>query len=420
MDLRTKAYASLAFAVVSGSFLAILLALAKGVNIYEFFFFMYLLSVPMGLALLAYKGKLGKLVEVAKDGKKLAYMALTGLLIYMPIEFGISYAEHFVTASLATAIFRTSPLMVLLFTPIMLRERLTKMQVLALSLGVAGLYIGITGGNISGLISNAALTPVLLLVMLTLGYSVSVLSIRKFMFDTDVLLAVSAMVMLIFFAAAFLLDGAPLAPISLPNLAVLAYLGLFFNIFSFYISFQSLKMVKVSEYTNAHLLSPFLTFVWAFAILAEPITPYYLVIAGFATAGMIMQRWDMKIGSFATRKNSALRHTVIFDVTGAFANTGEAAISSTINNGGRVLAIKLHNGHKARVDDFVRNGSHICVYTDEHPSIARESKYVKEILGARGEEFVVMKAGSVDEDEGFFERLHEELGSAGQPVRQKQ
>ena len=70
MDLRTKAYASLAFAVVSGSFLAILLALARGANIYEFFFFMYLLSVPMGLALLAYKGKLGKLAELALVGEQ--------------------------------------------------------------------------------------------------------------------------------------------------------------------------------------------------------------------------------------------------------------------------------------------------------------------------------------------------------------
>ena len=414
MDLKTKAYASLAFAVVSGSFLSILLAFAKGVNIYEFFFFVYLLSVPTGLALLAYKGKLDKLRELARNRKMLFYMCITGLLTFVPIEFGILYAEHFITASLATAIFRTSPLLVLIFLPIMLRERLTKIQIIALTLGVAGLYIGITGGNVLGLLSNATFGPVMLLVLLTLGYSISLLSIRKFMFDTDVLLTVSAIVMLVFFSMLFLASGASFAPISIPDIAIIAYLGFFFNIFSFYISFQALKMVKVTEYTNAHLLSPFLTFIWASLFLGEAIEPYYIVIAGLVTAGILIQRIDTKGGSYITRKDSRLRHTTMFDVTGIFANSGEVGISNTVNNGGRILAVKFNNNHQDTVSSFVRSQGYKNVYVDSDPEITRESKFVKGMLGAGGDEFVVMKAGKMDENEYFFEELHAHIDKANE------
>ncbi|MEM3839318.1 MAG: hypothetical protein QXF01_01930 [Candidatus Micrarchaeaceae archaeon] len=418
MDLKTKAYGALVFGLVSGSFLPIFLALGKSVNTYEFFLLVYTFSVPTGLALVAVRGKLGKFRSLLSNKKHFAYMVITGLLTFIPIEFGIAYAEHFVTASLATAVFRTNALLVLAISPIALRERLSGKQAFALGLGVVGLYLGITSGNPLGLLHDAYLPAVALLGALTFGYSVSLVSVKKFMFDSDIFFAVSAIAMFVFFAVAFLASGATLGPVTLPDLAIIAYIGIFFNIFSFLIAYYPLKIVKTTLYTNTYLLSPFLTFVWAYLVLGEPILPYYIVIAGLVAAGIVIQRFDFSGGSYLAKKDSRLRQTVMFDVTGVFENSGEVAISEEIGRGGRVLAVKLHNDYHDRFDSFVKGSGYGNIYTDAHPKISGESKYVKEILGAGSDEFVVIKAGNVEENEEFFEKLHAELGASPEKRQQ--
>ncbi len=406
MDLRTKAYATLAFSVISGSFIPIVLALARGTNIFEFFFFVYLFSVPTGLALLAVKGKLHKLPELLRSRKTLLYISATAILSYLPLEFGVLYSEHFLTVSLTTAIFRTSPLLVLAFLPLMLREKLTKMQVIALVLGVVGLYVGVTGGNLLGLFSNANVSVIMLLVMFTFAYAFSIVCMRKFMFDTDLLIAVSAIVMFILFAFIFTLEGFPTNSMSVTDWLVIVLMGVYFNVISFYTYFMALKTVKVSITTNAYLFSPFLSFVWASVLLGEAIYPYYLVIAGLAALGIAIQRFDRTGGSYLTRKGSTIKHTVMFDVTGVFAGSAEVGAAGNISGGERVLAVKLHNDHKGNFESFMRSGSYENVYTDAHPKFGSESKYVKEIVGAGPNDFVVMKAGRMDDNEAFFEKLN--------------
>lgn len=413
MELKRKAYLLLVITLVSGALLPILLTVSRSTNIYEFFFGVYAVSAVTSLAFLAYRGKIGELRRVVSDPKKVAIICFTGLVSYLPIQFGIAYAEKFVTASLATAVFRTSPLLMLLLLPPLLRERLSKYQISALMLAFVGLFIGISGGNPAGILQNSNLGIMLFLVVMALGYSLSIILIKKYVYDIGVVVTLSSITMFALFTVLMFINGFPMAAFTVTQLSVLIYVGAFFNVFSFYMYFASLRPIKATVVANVYFLSPFITFMLAYLFLGEAIQPYYIAIALLAGAGIFMQSFDNVGGRYlASSKESNIKHMAIFDVTGIFADTGEMGINSAIKNGSRILAVKLDNQYTSHVDSISLEPHVSGVYTDSHESISAESKYVKDVLGAKDGEFVVMKAGKLDECEKFFEDLYSRIKSA--------
>ena len=197
MDMKKKAYALLLITLVSGALLPILLTAAKTTNIYDFFFGVYAVSSAVSLAFLAYRKKTGELADILKDYRKIAIVCFTGIVSYLPIEFGIAYAEKFISASLATAIFRMSPLLMLLLLPPMLRERLSRYQIVALVLAFAGIYIGISGGSLLGIFQNSNIGIMVFLVFMALGYALSMILIKKYVFDIGAVIALSSVTMLV-------------------------------------------------------------------------------------------------------------------------------------------------------------------------------------------------------------------------------
>ncbi len=410
MDMKKKAYALLLITLVSGALLPILLTAAKTTNIYDFFFGVYAVSSAVSLAFLAYRKKTGELADILKDYRKIAIVCFTGIVSYLPIEFGIAYAEKFISASLATAIFRMSPLLMLLLLPPMLRERLSRYQIVALVLAFAGIYIGISGGSLLGIFQNSNIGIMVFLVFMALGYALSMILIKKYVFDIGAVIALSSVTMLVLFAVLALLYGMPFPQFNASHIISMLYIGAFFNVFSFFMYFIALRPVKATVVANIYFFSPFITFLFAAAFLGEAIQPYYIAIALLAGIGIIIQRFDRVGGRYiASSKNGDIRRMAIFDVTGIFAETGEVGIRAAIKDGGRVLAIKLGGEHAKNVAGAYSDNDSYGLYTDSHAAISEESKYVKDVLGVGDGEFVVMKAGRLDECEQFFEGLYKKI-----------
>ncbi len=413
MDIKSRSYGLLVVTLVSGALLPVLLTATVSTNIYEFFFGVYAVSAVTSLSFLAYRKRVGEFYRTIKDPRKLAIICVTGIVSYFPIQFGIAFAEKFVTASLATAIFRTSPLLMLLLLPPLLRERLSKYQIAALLLAFAGLYIGISGGNLLGVFQNSNLGIVIFLILMALGYALSVILIKKYVFDIGVVITVSSITMLLLFTALMAANGFPLLPMGVTQLAVMVYVGAFFNVFSFFMYFTSLRPVKATVVANIYFFSPFITFLLAYTFLGEAIQPYYIAIALLAGVGMIIQSFDKVGGRYiASNRDSNVRHMAIFDVTGIFANTGEMGINTAIRGGGRILAVKLDNRHIDHVNKFSDVADASGIYTDSNSRITGESKYVRDVLGVSDGEFVVMKAGKLEECERFFEELYGRIKEA--------
>lgn len=401
MEIKLKAYAYLVASLIIGSFTPALLVLTQGTNPFELFMLAALVSIPFGLLLVARKKKLDSLRALFRDRKKLLYVVIASLLIYVTYEYGIAYAEHFISSSLTTVIFRINPLLMLMFLPIFLRERLSKRQVLALGLAFVGILIGFSGGNFLGIFNNPNAPIILLALFLALGYALASVIIKWQMLDSDLWISASAFVLAAFFMLLFVGTGARFAPLSGTDIGIVIYIGLT-NVFSFYMYLYAFKALKTTVVTNIFSISPFLTIVWASLVFGDQFQLYYLAIAGLTLVGVYIQMSDKVGGSYLAKRGSKARNFTIFDMSGAFADTGEVAIAAALRNGARVMAVKLPSRYRNTVERRVREGGHTKVFTGEHPSITNEVGFMKDVMGANPNDMILMKVGSFDEGEAFF------------------
>lgn len=402
MEIRTRGYVYISLSLILGALFPVVLAFAKGVNIFEFFMLSYLLAIPFALMLVIVSKRQDTFLAYMRDFKKLGIITLIGLLTYSSVGLGLLYAERFVSASLATVVFRTSPLLMLLLLPTVLNERLSKSQFAALGLAFAGIYIALSGGQLGFALNSADLPIVLLLVIAAFAYALGAVLIRKYVFNLESAMLIFNLTLFLVFAVLYAATGMQATQLQPQQIGAILYVGIFTNVASFYMYFNSLRVLKMTIATNFLLLSPFLTLLFANLLLGEVIKLYYLVIALLVGAGLIIQRYDRIGGTYRARDSRKLANFVIFDVSGAFADTGEAAIAETLRRGGRVLAVRLPKKHKKTIMDMARERDYGDVFTDSYESMSDETTFVREITGAEADDMILMKAGDSDEGEAFF------------------
>ncbi|MGA3060487.1 MAG: EamA family transporter [Candidatus Bathyarchaeia archaeon] len=406
MKIKTKAYAYLVTSLFTGALLPIVLTLAKGTNIFQFFMLTYLFLIPFALVLAHSKGSSKIIKAYLSNGKILAIIAAIAFLTYVPIQFVILYSEHYISASLTTAVFRTSPLLMLIFLPTVLREKLSKSQVIALVIAFLGVYIALTQGTFYISVEQNDLPIIIFLIFAALAYALGSTLSKKYVFDMPSSILLFNVFMFFLFAFLFVASGIQVAPISLGLAFAIIYISLVSNIAGFYMYFTSLRMLKTTLVTNTYFLSPFITFTFALLLLGEVIQPYYLAVAALVAVGIIIQKFDKIGGTFLMHRKIRTVNSVL-DVTGIFTETIDAVIREVIKNGGHVLAMKLDNTYKSIIDEVASEGMYANVFTDKLDALRYESSLVRDTLGARENEMVIMKAGEPGKGEDFFNALTE-------------
>ena len=411
MELKRKAYLLLAFAAVWAAMQPVLLSFGRGPAMNTFFLLVYASSIPAALLFVVGRRKTAELRNALRDWRKLAILLIIGVVLFLPTEYGVTLAENYVSASLTAVMLRTSPLLMLVLLPTMLRERLTKYQIAALSLGFVGIVIGITGGNIS-VLHNSNTNIVAFLALMAFVYSFSIVLMKRYLFDISVVMSVAGIAMLLLVLGVTAAEGMHLQPLSLTQISIAIFMGIFYNVINYSLFYYSARQIKTTLSANVLSFTPFLTFVFGGVILAQPVYPYYVVIALLAVVGIAIQSFDKVGGSYRAHSDRNMRHMPIFDVTGIFADTGEMGINTAISNGGRVLAVRLGGEHAMHIDAMALEGKTDGVYTDSHQDIQKESRFVKDVVDAQENDFVVMKAGKLEDGERFFEDLYSRIKSA--------
>lgn len=407
MDIKLRVYAYLFASLLIGAFTPVLLAFTKGTNAFELFFLASFFSIPIGLVLVAKNGKTESLKKFVCDKSKLFYAVLAGLLMYIPYEYGIAYAEKSISAALTIVLFRLNPLLMLIFLPILLREKLSRRQVAALCLGFLGIFIGLSQGNVAGILSTPNLPIIALVILLAIGYALANVIIKWKMIDSDIFLSVSGFALSAFFGLAFLANGAQFAPLSSLDVGIIIYLAIT-NIFSFYMYLYALKRLKTTLVTNVWMSSTFFSLIFAYILLGEQIQLYYLAIAVLVILGMLVQRNDKEGGSYLAKENK--KHPfVIFDVTGVFAGSKIQTINSVIESGGRVFATKIGKASAQGINSTIYDEKFMNVYTGEEGMLSSEYVFVKDVVGAKPDDMVIIKAGPNLENEEFFNDLSRKL-----------
>ncbi len=411
MMIKTKAYIFITAALIFGALFPLALEVAdtQGVNIFAFLFLAFLMAMPASLLLVVAKGKIGKLKEYLRNPKEFLLIGAVGFINLAFVDYGIVYAEKFVSASLATVLYRMQPLLMLLFIPFLLREHISKIQITALLLAFLGIYIAFSAGGTS-LFAGANGSIVLFLVAMTLISAFATVFLKRYNTDMESTMFMFNTVALAISFVLFLYSGGHLPALQLPSIVAIAYIGLVTNIampFFYYSAFRTLKTTFV---TNFYFLSPFMTMLFANLLFGEPIYPYYLAIAALVTVGIFIQRFDRTGGKYVVKNRKALEDAPqIADITGAFLNTKVSAINTAIRGNGRVLAMKVDRHlydsvmERARNEDGQSPGP-LFVYASHDSSIvgSDENAFISEALDPDENETVLMSAGDPEASERFF------------------
>lgn len=406
MKLKEKAYAMLAFSTVWAALQPVLMSFGRGAAMSSFFVVLYVSAIIASLAFVGYRRRFKEVGAALRNPKSLLVLLTIGIVLFLPTEYGVTYAENYVGASLVAVMLRTSPLLMLILLPTVLRERLSKHQIAALGLGFVGIYIAVSGGNLLGIFQNSNAGIVMVLAALAFVYAFSIILVKRYMFDMSVIMLFAGIAMLFLVLSISAVSGMSFQPLSAEQAAIAVFIGIFYNVINYSIYYYAARQVKATMASNILSLSPFLTFIFAGAILGQPVYPYYIIIALLSVAGIVIQSFDKVGGTYkAANHKSNVGRMTIFDVTGIFAGTGESGINAAINSGGRVLAVKIEKEHAQHVDAMMMEGSS-GVYTDAHDGIRDEAQFVKDVLGTREGEFAVMKAGKLDDGEKFFDDLY--------------
>ncbi len=413
MEIRAKGYAYLIVSLLTGAMLPVVLDLATGMNTAEFLMLAYMVSIPASYGLVVAARKRDRLAAYLKDGRALALIVAIGALSYIPSEYILSYAEHYVTASLATAVYRSWPLLMLLLIPHFLKERLSKFQIVSLGLAFAGIFFALTGGTVSLQDGGQYVPIVMLLVFGAFCYGLGGILMKKYVFNVESAIFLFNLSLFVLFAAVFLLSGSPVSGLSAADVFAVFYVGIAVNIVGYYGYFAALRLLKTTLATNAYFLSPFLTFVFADVILGEAIAPYYILIAALVSVGLFVQKLDRVGGSYAQRSSGA-RGLKIFDVTRAFVSGEERAVLSAIERGEKVLAMKVHARHRGTVMAMLEREARGNVYADLGAFGSEVREFINEIVGKGEEEMVVLISGTPTEGEAFLADLAVKLEGSPQ------
>ncbi len=415
MKIKDRANVYLALALLLGALVPVMLDIGTNMNTTEFLFIAYLIATVASLGFVLATKRGSRLVEYLSNARYLAMIGVIGILNYALFEYGMAFAEHYISASLATAVYRTYPILMLLFLPAILREHVTKYQVAALGLGLLGLLIALTGGSIGTLAdSNAGI--IAFMAFIALGSAVAAVLVKRYSFDIVNGVFIFSVANLLFFSVIYAASGFPQSTVTTGDIAALIYVGVVYNVFVGIMYYSALRMLKTTFVTNIYFLSPFITFFFSYLLLGEAIAPYYVVIAVLVSAGILIQKLDRKGGTYVAKKHRASK-TVIFDVTSAFVNSGYDAVLAPIMGGGRVLAVTVDGSSRQHVDAFIRTNAdayNAVLYTDSHKSVTpNEAEFVREMMGARRDQLVFMCAGKPDSGELAVDHLIRSLGAVG-------
>ncbi|MDE1762078.1 MAG: EamA family transporter [Candidatus Micrarchaeota archaeon] len=404
MRLNALAYVFLISSILLGALVPVAFGFGTKMNIPEFLFLVSIAASATMLVFVVLKGRTSRLIEYLTNPRDLGVIAAIGILQYAVWGYGFLYAERFVSVSLAAAIYRTFPLLMLIFLPFVLRERVTKYQVAALGLALLGLVIALSGSlNIS---AGSDFPIILLLIGVALSNAFTSVMIKKMMFDIYSSMFLFNITNSILFGSIFLLGGFSPSPISASELIAIAYMGVvgFSTLGVMY--YSALRMLKTTLVTNLYFLSPFLTFIYSFFIFGEAIRPYYIAIAALVGVGLFLQKADALGGTYLQKGKQEAQ--TIFDVTSAFINCEEERINSVIKRGGRVLAVKMSAKHKEALNMaiFSQNGFRTHLYTDLHNTIKRdEAQFIREIMGIEQGEIALLSAGEPTQSEQELREL---------------
>ena len=233
-------------------------------------------------------GRLSQLKEISGRGYTKMFVAgMLGIFLYNVLLF---FGMTRILAQQAFIINYLWPIFIVIFSCILLKERLTWIKSISMLLSFAGVAVVATGGNFSNL-GSIDLIGVLACCLAALFYGLfSVLTI-KINCDKFVAMMVYYFFSTIVSAIALFASGSFVAPSSaqIPGIlwmGVLVY-GVAFTLWSI-----AIAAGNTSKLSNLAYLTPFVSLIWIYFLLGEPISTASVIGLLIIISGVVLQMFD--------------------------------------------------------------------------------------------------------------------------------
>jgi drug/metabolite transporter (DMT)-like permease len=423
MKMMYKGFIALAIVVIYSSLVTIALQVGgSSLGVVPLLLYSSIAGTATMLVVSYFQDRGKGFLSLLKDKKSLVILSITGIFAFAVSTLLFTWGTLGTTPSISAIVYRTYPLIIALLTPIALRQKVSRRQLLSLVIGFASVGIIISNGSLNTI--NFSELPYIGLVLLAaLAVALTTLVIKRYNASTTGFVLLANVASTIFALIAVLIFHIAV-PINLSTTSILAILvvgGFDLGIGSLFF-YYTYKVFSTSLVGLATLAIPFLTVVLSFALLGTPMQPYYFVAAGLLTVGILIQGKEVvRAPEWLKEKDSAENYLTIFDVTSAFLNTKVDAIHDTMKGNGRVLAIKLknekYNSIKQTLDSESEKVVHKgLVYTSYDQSFVskEESTFISDILGPEDDETVLMSAGHPVESEKFFDYIGNEMNKTNE------
>ncbi|MDQ4118489.1 MAG: DMT family transporter [Actinomycetota bacterium] len=234
--------------------------------------------------------------------RNLVHLVVTALLLQVGVFSAVfTGLSRGVPAGLTSLIVGLAPLLVGLFTPLVLRTRLGAAPVIGLLIGAAGVYVVVSGDLTAGGVHATIVLPIMGMLFLTAG----TLYQKRFNDDTPVSAAVVVQMVtsgVVVLAAMPFLD-ARWVPVGTSGWLSVLWLGVANSAGTFAVMFVLLRRrstVHVSALLN---LTPATTALLAVPLLGEPLTVQ-------AVVGLVVALVGMYVGLGLIRRRRADRDAV--------------------------------------------------------------------------------------------------------------
>ncbi len=355
-------------------------------------------------------------IKLLKNYKQFSFIFLLGILVAGFSEWFLIIGTIQATPSISSIIYRTYPLMILVLTPFIIRQKITFKQIVALLLAFFSVYIILSRGTIL-LIDFSKIYTITLLTISAFLIALTTLLIKKYNIDAIIFMEVSAIGGIIFFLILAILLHVNLA-VSLSQSAALSLIFIGFIEFGIggALFYYIYKIFKPSTAGIAMLSVPFITILLSFLIIGTPIKLYYIMAALPILLSIFIQRDSMltaPLYNIKAKKSNILSKMVIYDVTDAVANN--YFLKDKLKGGRKALAIKLkdyncnycydYNDYKSIEKLF--EGLDCKIFTNiQNENIKDdEIEFLNKLLKLEKKDNILIAVGNENNIEEAFERL---------------
>ena len=222
-----------------------------------------------------------------RDYLVLAGVGFLGMFLYrMLLFFGVAR----MLASQAMIVNYLWPIMAVLASCVILREKLTVRKAIAVVMSFLGVVIVTTGGNAAGL-SGSDLTGTVLVAVAAVFYGLFVAINKRLQYDSFVSMMFYNAVAAICAILGTLFSGETLL-LTLPQNLGLVWVGVCNTAIGFVAWDLAMKTGDTAKVANLAYITPFLSLVVAYFLLGDPITIWSVGGLTVIVAGILLQLKD--------------------------------------------------------------------------------------------------------------------------------